>query len=91
MNEQIWNKIFIGHAILGKNRALGRRVCIYTYAGGVPSVSERSSSSHGAGGDSGRGGTRLGGGGPLPLRHQRVVGLFAVPLGQGRQPSLWFS
>jgi len=66
MSQQIWNKIFITHAIHGKNRALGSGVCIYIYAGGIPSVSELSSSSDGIGGNSGRGGAGLGGGAPLP-------------------------
>ena len=88
MSQQIWNEIFIVHAILGKNRALGSEVLIYTYAGGIPSVSDLSSSSDGTGGDSGRGGARLGGGAPLPLRLQRVSGFFAVPVGHGREPSV---
>jgi hypothetical protein len=88
MSQQIWNKIFIAHAILGKNRALGSEVCIYTYAGGIPSVSDLSSSSDGTGGDLGRGGTRLSGGVPLPLHLQRVSGLFAEPFWQGRQLSV---
>jgi len=88
MSQQIWNKIFIAHAILGKNRALGSEVCIYTYAGGIPAVSDLSSSSAGTGGDSRRGSARLGGGAPLPLRLQRVSGFFAVPFWQGRQPSV---
>jgi len=91
MSQQIWNGIFIAHAILGKNWALGSGVCICIYAGGIPSVSELSSSSDGTGGDSGRGGAGLGGGVPLPLRLQRVCALFAVPFWQGRQPSIWFS
>jgi len=91
MSQQIWNKISIAHAILGENRAFGSGVCIYTYAGGIPSVSELSSSSDGTGGDLGRGGAPLGGDAPLPLRLQRVSGFFAVPFWQGRQPSIWFS
>jgi hypothetical protein len=86
MSQQISNKIFIAYAILGKNRALGSEVCIYTYAGGIPAVSDLSSSSAGTHGDSGRGGARLGGGAPLPLRLQRVSGFFAVPFWKGRQP-----
>jgi len=88
MSQQIWNKIIIAHAILGKNRALGSEVCIYTYAGGIPSVSDLSFSSDGTGGDSSRGGVRLGGGAPLPLCLQHVSGFFAVPFWQGRQPSV---
>jgi hypothetical protein len=88
MSQQIWNKIFITHAILGKNQALESEVYIYTYAGGIPSVSDLSSSSAGTGGDLGRGGARLGGGAPLPLRLQCGSGLFAVPFEQGRQPSV---
>jgi len=91
MSQQIWNKIFIADAILGKNRALWSGVCIYPYAGGIPSVSELWSSSDGTGGDTGRGGARLGGGAPFALRLQRVSGFFAVPFWQGRQPSIWFS
>jgi len=91
MSQQIWNKIFITHAILGENRALGSGVCIYIYAGGIPSVLELSSSSDRTGGDSGRGGAGRGGGAPLPQRLQRACGCFAVPLWQGRQPSVWFS
>jgi hypothetical protein len=88
MSQQIWNTIFIGQAILGENQGLGRKVCIYTYAGGVPSFSEVSSSSHGTGGNSGRGGARLGGGATLPLHLQCVSGFFAVPFWQGRQLSV---
>jgi hypothetical protein len=66
MSQQIWNKIFIAHAILGNNQVLGSEVCIYTYAGGIPAVSDLSLLSAGTGGDSGRGGARLGGGAPLP-------------------------
>jgi len=88
MSQHIWNKIFIAHAILGKNRALGSEVCIYTYAGGILSVSDLSSSSGGTGGDLGCGGARLRGCGPLPLRLQRVSGFFAVAFWQGRQPSV---
>jgi len=43
------------------------------------------------GGDSGRGGAGLGGDAPLPFRLQRVSGFIAVPLWEGRQPSVWFS
>jgi len=79
MSQQIWNEIVIAHAILRKNRALLSGVCIYTYAGGTPSVSELSFSSDGAGGVLGRGGACHGGGAPVPLRLQRVCGFFAVP------------
>jgi len=91
MSQQIRNTIFIAHAILGKNRVLGTGVYIYTYAGGAPSVSELSSSSDGTGGVPGRGGAHCGGGGPVPLCLQRVCWFFAVPFGQGRQPSILFS
>jgi hypothetical protein len=67
MSQQIWNKIFMAYAILGKNRALGSGVCIYTYAGGTPSVSELSWSSDGTGGSPVQGGAHRGGGAPLPL------------------------
>jgi len=79
MSQQIWNKIFITHAILDKNRALGCEVCIYTYAGGIPSVLDLTSSSAGTDGNSGRGGAQLGGGAPLPLCLQSVSGFFVVP------------
>jgi hypothetical protein len=72
MSQLIWNKICIAHAILGKYRMLGSRVCIYTYAGGIPSVLELSSSSDGTGGDSGQGGGCHGGGAPVPFRLQRI-------------------
>jgi len=88
MSQQIWNTIFIARAILGKHWALGRTVCIYTYAGGVPSVSEFASSSDGTGGDPGRGGARLGGGILLPFRLRHVSGFFAVPFWQVRQLSI---
>jgi hypothetical protein len=88
MSQQIRKKIFIAHVILRKNRAFGSEVCIYTYPGGIPSVSDLSSSSDDTGGDSGRGGTRLGGGAPLSLRLQCVSGFFAVQFGQGRKPSI---
>jgi len=91
MSQQIWNEIFIAHAILGKDRALGSGVCIYTYAGGTPSASELSSSSDDTGGVPVRGGALRGGGAPVPLRLHRVCGFFAVPLWQGTQPSIWFS
>jgi len=80
MTQQIWNEICIAHAILGKNRVLRSGVCIYIYEGGTPSVSELSWSSDGPGGDSGQGGSGLGGGSPLPLRLQHVCGFFAVTL-----------
>jgi hypothetical protein len=88
MSQQIWNKIFIAHAILGKNQALGHEVCIYTYAGGIPAVSDLSSSSAGTGGDSDRSSARFGGGAPLPLRLQHVSGFLAVPFWQERQLSI---
>jgi len=88
MSQQIWNKMFIAHAILGNNRAFGSEVCIYTYAGGIPAVSDLSWSAAVTGSCSGRGGARLGEGAPLPLRMKRVSGFFAVPFGQGRQPSV---
>ena len=77
-----------------KNRALGSGVCIYSYPGGTPSVSELcvlSLSSGREGGFVGRGGACRGGGAPVPLHLQRVCGFFAVPFWQGRQPSIWFS
>jgi len=58
--------MFIVLAILGKNRVLGSRVCIYIYEGCIPSVLELSLSSDGTGGDSGPGGAGLGGGAPFP-------------------------
>jgi len=88
MRQQSWNKIFIAHAICGKNRALGSGVCIYTYAGGIPSVSDLSLSSDATGGDSGHGGARHGGGAPLTLHLQHVSGFFAALFSQGRQPSV---
>jgi len=91
MSQQIWNEIFIAHVIVGKNRALGSWVWILIYAGGIPSVSELSSSPDGTCGGSGRGGAGLGGGAPLPLHLQRVCGCFVVPFWQWRQPSIWFS
>ena len=66
MSQQIWNETFIMHAILGKDRALGSGVGIYTYAGGIPSVWNLSLSSDGIGGDLGRGGACLGGSAPFP-------------------------
>ena len=74
--------------------ALWSGVCIYTYLGGTPSVSELwvfSLSSGGAGGVLGLGGASCGGGAPVPLRLQRVCRLGAVPFWQGRLPSVWFS
>ena len=68
----------------------GSRVCIYTYPGGTPPVAELSVlslASGGAGGVPGLGGAGHGGGAPMPLGLQRVCGFFAVPFGQGRQPS----
>jgi len=88
MSQQIWNNMFIVHAILGKNRALGSGVWIFTSAGGIPSVSELCLSSDGTGGDSGRGGAGLGRGAPLPLRHQSVCGFIAVQFWHGRQSSI---
>ena len=83
MSQQIWNKITIAHPILSKHRGQWRRVCIYPYAGGTPSVLECLSSSDGIGGIPGRRAT-------VPLRQQRVCALFAVRFWQGRQPSIWF-
>jgi len=77
-----------------KNQALGSGVWIYTYPGGTSSHSELwilSLSSGGAGGVPGLGGAGGGGGAPVPLRLQRVCGFFAVPIWQGREPSVWFS
>ena len=77
-----------------KNRALGSGVCLYTYPGGTPSVLELSVlslSSGGTGGILGQGGARHGVGPSVPLRLQRVCWFSAVPFGQGRQLSVWFS
>jgi len=91
MSQKIWNKIFIAHAIVDQHPALGSRVCIYTYAGGTHSVSELSLSSDGTCGVPGVGGARCVGGAPVPWCLQCVCEFFAVPFGQGRQPSVWFS
>jgi len=88
MSQQIWNKIFITHAVLGKNRALGRGVYIYTYVGGTPSVLGHPSSSDGTGNVPGRGGARHGRGAPVLLVLQCICAFFTVPLGQERQPSV---
>ena len=90
MSKQIWNQIFIAHAILGQNQELGSGVFIYTYAGGTPSVLELSLSSDGAGGVPGPGGACRGGGAPVPLYLQRLCGFFVVPFWKERQPSIWF-
>jgi len=77
-----------------KNRAVGSGVCICTYPGGTPLVSEHwvLSLSWGAAGDiPGRCGPCRGGRAPIPLLLQHVCGLFAVPFWQGRQPSVWVS
>jgi len=74
-----------------KHLALGSGVCIHTYLGGTPSVAERwvlSPSAGGAGGVPGIGGAGRGGGAPVPLCLQPVCGFFAVPIWQGRQPSV---
>jgi len=76
------------------NRALGNRVCIYTYPGGTPSVSKVCVLplwSGGAGGVPVLSGAGCGGGAPVPLRLQSVCGFCAVPFGQGRQPFLRLS
>jgi len=76
-----------------KNRVLGNGVCIYTFPGGTPSVSELwvlSLSSGGAGGVPGLCVASPGGGAPMPLRLQQVCAFFAVPCWQGTQPSVWF-
>jgi hypothetical protein len=86
MSQEIWNKIFIAHAFLGKSGALGSGVCRYTDAGGTPSVTERSSLSDCTGGVPGRGGAHRVGGAPVPLCLQQVCGYFVGKLGQGRQP-----
>jgi hypothetical protein len=88
MSQQIWNKIFIVYAIIGKYRQLQSGECINTYADGIPSVSELSSSSDGTGGDSGWGGAHLGGRAPVPLRLQHVSGFLVVSFGKGMQPSV---
>jgi len=81
--------------------ALGRGVCIYTYPGGTPSISNTwapSLSPVGTGGIS-FGCVALSGVGVLsytdigalvPLHFQRVRGLCAVPVGQGRKTSVPF-
>jgi len=77
-----------------KNRAVASGVCIYTYLGGTPSVSELwvlSLSSGGAGGVPGLGGASCNGGAPVSLHSQRVCRFSAVPFWQGRVPSVWFS
>jgi len=77
-----------------KYRVLGSGVCVYTYPGGTPSVSELwvvSLSSGGAGGVPGLGGAGHGGGAAVHLHLQRVCGFFVVPLWEGRQLSVWFS
>jgi len=79
--------------------ALGRGVCIYTYPGVTPSISEAwapSLSSGGTGGILGGYGIGCGvsclirssGGAPAPLS---VWGFCAGPFGPGRQPSVRFS
>jgi len=88
MSQQIWNRIFIAHVILGKNRALGRGVCIYIFMGGTYSVLEISSSSDGTGGIPDRAGACCGGGEHMTLRLQRVCGFVAVLFGQLRQTSI---
>jgi hypothetical protein len=88
MSEQIWNKIYIAHAILGNNRLLESGVWIYTYAGGTPSGLELSLSSDRTGGILGPGGARRGGGAPVPLPVQRVNGFSALPFCQRRQLSV---
>jgi len=73
---------------------LGRVVCIYTYPGGTWSVSELWLPSPSAGGTGwvlGQCGTGRGGGAPIPMRLQGVCAFIAVPLWQGRLPSVWFS
>jgi len=85
-----------------KHWALGSGVCIYTYPGGTPSISDRWAGSLLLGGTSGvLGGcgvgsgvsclSRSGGGAPVPLHLQRVWGFCPMPFGHGRQPSVWFS
>ena len=82
--------------------ALGRGVCIYTYPGGTPLISDKCTASllpgerggvlWGFGVGSGVGSlSRSGGGSPVPLLLHRVWGFCAVPFWQGRQPSVWFS
>jgi len=91
MSQLIWNRNFIARAILGKNRVVVRGVRMFTYAGGIHSVSELSSSSDCTGSDSGQGSTWLGGGAPCPVRLQDVCGFFALPFWQERQPPVWFA
>jgi len=74
--------------------ALGKGVCIYTYWGGVPSISvlwHSSLSPGGAGSVPGGGGTGCCRGAPVPLRHQYVCGFCGVPFWKWRQLSIWFS
>jgi len=79
--------------------ALGRGVWIYTYLGGTPSIVDRWAASLLLGGTSRVSGgcgvgsgvgclSRSGGCAPVPLHLQRVCGFCAVPLWQGRQPSV---
>jgi len=85
-----------------ENWALGRGECINIYLGGTPSISDMWAASLLPGGTGGvSGGCGVGSGvsclscsgwgAPVPMRLQRVRGFCAVPIWQGRQPSVWFS
>ena len=85
-----------------KHWALGRGVCIYTYLGGTPSMSDKCAAwliPGGTGGVPGGYGVRSGVGylccsggcAPVPLRLQRVWGFCVLPFRHGRQPSVWLS
>jgi len=89
-----WRIQSLGYGSWLINRVLGSGVCIYTYPGGTPSVSELwvlSQSPGGAGGVLGLSGTGHGGGAPWPLPLQCVCRFFAVALCKRRQPSVWLS
>jgi len=99
ISQQIWNRIFIAHAILGRwvmieQSSAGKR-SMYIHISGWHAFCFGALSSltvirwhrwH-----AGLGGAGCGGGAPVPLCLQQVWGFFAVPLGQERQLSVWFS
>jgi len=93
---------FLSYASWWKNWALGGGVCIYTYPGGTPSITDKCAHlltpgvTGGVVGGCGVGSgvcclSCSGGGAPVPLCLQRFWGFCAVPFWPGRQPSVWFS
>jgi len=90
-SSRLW---YLAYAWRSNNWALGRGVCIYTYLGSTPSISELwapSLSAAGAGGVLSGGGASVGRGAPVSLCLQHVCGVCVLPFLVAWQPSVWCS